>query len=109
MLQSVKGSRGCLKAHILAQVATAYPEAALTLNGIGCSVLSFLDRLHILQFPLDEITWGFMNTPAGLMAAQNTPTYMYPVTKQTVLDSRAQQLQGFNAYRAAFGLRKFKR
>ena len=71
--------------------------------------MQWLHSLLFLQFPLDEITWGFMRTSAGLMAALNTPAYMYPVTKQTILDSRAQQLQGFNAYRAAFSLPRFER
>lgn len=61
------------------------------------------------QYPLDQITSAFINTSAGAMTAQNTPLYLYPITVQTVLDARAQHLQGFNAYRQAFELPRFTR
>jgi len=43
------------------------------------------------------------------MTAQNIPLYLYPITIQTMLDARAQHLQGFNAYRQAFELPRFTR
>ncbi len=62
-----------------------------------------------LQYPLEQITSAFINTSAGAMTAQNTPLYLYPITVQTMLDARAQHLQGFNAYRQAFELPRFTR
>ncbi|DBB11344.1 TPA: Prostaglandin G/H synthase 1 [Trebouxia sp. C0006] len=61
----------------------------------------------LLDYPLEQITSAFINTSAGSMTAQNIPLYLYPITIQTMLDARAQHLQGFNAYRQAFELPKF--
>ena len=66
-------------------------------------------HLASTQAPLGEITQAFINTTAGSLAAANIPDYMYPITRQTLLDSRAQRLQGFNAYRTVFGLAPFTR
>ena len=41
---------------------------------------------------------------AGAFVPNNVPTYLAPITQQTLLDSRAQGLPGFNAYRQAAGL-----
>ena len=43
-------------------------------------------------------------TPGGAFVPHNVPRYLAPLTKQTLLDSRAQGQQGFNAYRQAVGL-----
>lgn len=61
----------------------------------------------LTKAPLESLTQAFVNTTAGALAAVNTPDYIYPLTRQTILDSRAQHLQGFNAYRAVFGLESF--
>lgn len=75
---------------------------------ISCWLAVLIGKTFI-QVPFSDIAQAFINTSAGLLAARNTPYYLWPITQQTLLDSRAQHLQGFNAYREAFGLPKFTR
>ena len=62
-----------------------------------------------VQVPLPELLNAFQRTQAGAFAPNNIPYYLGPISQQTLLDSRAQGQQGFNAYRTAFGLEPLKR
>ncbi|KAK9808082.1 hypothetical protein WJX73_004255 [Symbiochloris irregularis] len=74
------------------------------------------DTLRSLDYPhtdtevgLPNLIEALHNTSAGGFHASNVPYYLAPITKQTMLDSRAQCQQGFNAYRAKFGLPPLQR
>ena len=57
-----------------------------------------------LQYTMTEWLTVFHQTPGGAFAPNNVPTYLAPITQQTLLDSRAQGQPSFNGYRQAFGL-----